>query len=53
MRRLILRRLISLPIVLFGMSLITFALTHMVPGDPARLLAGPHASERAVEVLHH
>jgi peptide/nickel transport system permease protein len=51
MRRLIVRRLISLPIVLFGMSLITFALTHMVPGDPARLLAGPHASERAVEVL--
>jgi peptide/nickel transport system permease protein len=53
MRRLLTRRLVSLPIVLFGMSLITFALTHLVPGDPARLLAGPHATAAQVAALRH
>ena len=51
MRRMLTRRLLSLPIVLFGMSLITFALTHLVPGDPARLVAGPRASAAQVEAL--
>src|SRR4051794_11007318 len=51
MTRLVRRRLVSLPIVLFGMSLITFALTHIVPGDPARLMAGPHASGDQVAAL--
>jgi len=36
-------------LVLFGMSLITFTLTRLVPGDPARLLAGQHATEKQVE----
>lgn len=47
------RRLLALPIVLLGMTVITFGLTHVVPGDPARLLAGPHASPDQVEVLRH
>jgi peptide/nickel transport system permease protein len=47
------RRLIAFPVVLFGMSLMTFALTHLVPGDPARLLAGPHASAAQVVALRH
>lgn len=51
MRHLALRRLVSLPLVLLGMSLITFLLTHVVPGDPARLAAGPHASAEAVQTL--
>ncbi|HEU4974165.1 MAG TPA: ABC transporter permease [Baekduia sp.] len=53
MLRLLKRRLIAFPIVLFGMSLMTFALTHLVPGDPARLLAGPHASAAQVAELRH
>ncbi len=53
MRRLILKRLVALPLVLIGMTLITFVLTHVVPGDPARLLAGPHASAEQVAVLRH
>jgi peptide/nickel transport system permease protein len=53
MRRLIKRRLIAFPIVLFGMSVITFALTHLVPGDPARLLAGAHATAAQVAQLRH
>ncbi|MCC7023281.1 MAG: ABC transporter permease [Thermomicrobiales bacterium] len=46
--RLIVRRLIFLVFVLFGLSLITFGLSHVVPGDPARLMAGPRASKTAV-----
>lgn len=46
--RLIVRRLIFLVFVLFGLSLITFGLSHVVPGDPARLMAGPRASKSAV-----
>jgi peptide/nickel transport system permease protein len=51
--RLLLRRVISLPFVLIGMSVVTFAVTHIVPGDPARLQAGPHASGAQVQVLRH
>lgn len=47
--RLIVRRLIFLVFVLFGLSLATFALSRVVPGDPARLQAGPRASAAAVE----
>ena len=53
MRRLLLRRLISLPLVLLGMTVVTFAVTHIIPGDPARLQAGPHASAEQVQVLRH
>jgi peptide/nickel transport system permease protein len=53
MWRLIRRRLIAFPIVLLGMSVITFALTHLVPGDPARLLAGAHATAAQVAQLRH
>jgi peptide/nickel transport system permease protein len=53
MGRLIRRRLIAFPIVLLGMSVITFALTHLVPGDPARLLAGAHATAAQVAQLRH
>jgi peptide/nickel transport system permease protein len=35
-------------IVLLGMSVITFALTHIMPGNPARLLAGQHATQEQV-----
>ncbi len=49
--RLIVRRLIFLFFVLFGLSLATFALSRVVPGDPARLQAGPRASASAVEKI--
>jgi peptide/nickel transport system permease protein len=38
-------------VVLLGMSVITFALTHIVPGNPARLLAGQHATQEQVEAV--
>jgi ABC-type dipeptide/oligopeptide/nickel transport system permease component len=48
MARYILRRLLLMVIVLLGMSVITFALTHIMPGNPARLLAGQHATQEQV-----
>jgi peptide/nickel transport system permease protein len=49
--RLIIRRLFFLILVLFGLSLITFTLSHLVPADPARMIAGPRASKSAVEKI--
>ena len=46
----IVRRLLWMIVVLFGVSLITFALTFFMPGDPARRLAGPMAS---LDTIHH
>ena len=51
MARYILRRLLLMILVLFGMSVITFGLTHIVPGNPARLLAGQHATEAQVKAV--
>ncbi|MFC3060830.1 ABC transporter permease [Paenirhodobacter populi] len=42
------RRLMFLVLVIFGVSLITFTISHMIPGDPARLLAGDRASDELV-----
>jgi len=41
--RFILRRLFLLPPLLLGVSLLLFTLTHLVPADPAKLIAGEHA----------
>ena len=51
MARYIARRLLLMLVVIFGMSIITFALSRMVPGNPARLLAGPHARQEQVDAL--
>lgn len=37
--------------LLLGITLITFSISHLVPGDPARLAAGLHAPETVVENL--
>lgn len=50
---LILRRLVLLLPVLIGVSLVTFTLSHVVPSDPARLIAGPHASPSEVASVRH
>jgi len=38
------RRFFALILVVFAVSLVTFAISHLAPGDPARLIAGPRAS---------
>src|SRR5438067_10186584 len=47
------RRLLLIPVVLFGLSLITFAVSHIVPGDPVKLAAGPQARPEQIEKLTH
>lgn len=42
------RFLVAIP-TLFGVSVITFAMMHLAPGDPAQLLAGEYGSRGAVE----
>src|SRR5437868_14350293 len=44
----LLKRPIQLIPVLIGISLITFILVQMTPGDPVRLMLGPKASEEAI-----
>ena len=49
--QLLMKRLISVVFVLIGLSLITFTLSHVVPSDPARLIAGPRASAESVKII--
>lgn len=49
----IVRRLAFLVLVLIGISLITFFLSHVVPADPIRLYAGPRASAATIALLRH
>jgi peptide/nickel transport system permease protein len=48
MLRMLGRRIVFGVFVLWGITLITFVLSHVVPGDPALLMAGPHAGAAAV-----
>lgn len=46
MRYYVAQRLISIVFVLFGVSLIVFAVMHLTPGDPARIMLGPMATPK-------
>ncbi len=50
MLRYLIRRLLAAIITLIGVSLIVFMLLHLLPGDPARLIAGLNSPE--AEVIH-
>jgi peptide/nickel transport system permease protein len=51
MARYILKRLIMLLPVLFGVSLVSFSLLQIVPGDPAVLLAGEEANPDFIQAV--
>jgi peptide/nickel transport system permease protein len=51
MRTFIIRRLGLLVFVLLGVSILTFTISHVIPADPARQAAGPHATTEQVELL--
>ena len=46
------RRLVSALVTLFGITLVVFLLIHLVPGDPARTLLGPHATAGELAAVH-
>lgn len=47
----LLRRLLHIIPVLFGVTLLTFSMLHLIPGDPAQILAGPDASANDIAAL--
>jgi len=47
----LLRRPFELIPVLIGISLVTFILLQLTPGDPVRLMLGPKASEQAIAAV--
>lgn len=49
----IVRRLGATVIVLFGISVFTFLLAYAVPSDPARMIAGQHASQATINAIRH
>jgi ABC-type dipeptide/oligopeptide/nickel transport system permease component len=47
----ILRRLLVLPVVLLGVSVLVFMVLHLVPGNPAQVIAGPDAPPETVRQI--
>lgn len=45
------RRLLMLIPVLIGMTLITFSIVHLIPGNPAQVILGETATEEAIQDL--
>jgi ABC-type dipeptide/oligopeptide/nickel transport system permease component len=51
--RYVVQRLLQTLLVLFGVSLLTFALIHMTPGDPVLVMLGTDATPSELERLRH
>ena len=47
----LLRRFFILIITLLGVSVLTFTISHVLPGDPAAVAAGPTATEDTIEAI--
>ena len=48
---LVLRRIAWMPPTLLGLTLIVFAVSHVIPADPARVMAGENATPAQVEAM--
>ncbi|MDH4208399.1 MAG: ABC transporter permease, partial [Anaerolineae bacterium] len=51
LRYYLLRRLLLIIPVFIGLSIMTFMISHLVPGDPVRLAAGPQATAEQIQKL--
>jgi peptide/nickel transport system permease protein len=49
----IVRRLLLLPVILFGVSVLVFLVLHLVPGNPAQVIAGADAPPETVAAIEH
>jgi ABC-type dipeptide/oligopeptide/nickel transport system permease component len=47
------RRIMWMPPTLFGLVLIVFAISNVIPSDPARVMAGENAPAEQVQALRH
>ena len=47
----LLRRGLLLLVTLFGLTVVVFAVSHIAPGDPARLAAGPEANAEQIALI--
>ena len=47
------QRLLWMCVALVGVSIITFVISYLLPGDPARVIAGPQAPLSVVRSIHH
>jgi peptide/nickel transport system permease protein len=45
------RRLLWALVVLFGLTIIIFVITYIIPADPVHMIAGPRASPEALEAV--
>lgn len=46
------KRLLQMLPVLFGISIVVFAIVHLIPGDPADVLLGQNATDARVKILN-
>ena len=51
MRAFLIRRFLLVLVTLFGLTVVVFAVSHIAPGDPARLAAGPDASPEQIDLI--
>ncbi|HEU0116298.1 MAG TPA: ABC transporter permease [Thermomicrobiales bacterium] len=49
----LLRRLISLALVVFGVTVVVFLIIHIAPGDPAQIMLGAQARPEDLVTLRH
>ena len=49
----VVRRIFLLIPVLLGITVITFAISHLIPGNPAALALGPHAHKEQIIAYRH
>ncbi|WP_445487585.1 ABC transporter permease [Niallia sp. 03133] len=48
MKQMIIKRILLLIFVVFGVTFVSFMLSHVIPGDPASMMAGQRASKEAL-----
>jgi peptide/nickel transport system permease protein len=51
MSQYVVRRVLAIVPVLFGISVLVFALVHLIPGDVAQILLGTQATDQQIETL--
>ena len=51
MKKYLLKRILQLPLILFGVLVCVFLIIQLTPGDPAATLAGPGATPEQVELI--